>query len=176
VVSGTGNPLPPPGARVRGSPAFAFAPLEGRAIPRRMRRPPRWGVSAAVATAMAVTGMAGLSPLACEKKSDGGASAESDKTTPVTLGPAGARVTVGEHGFSPASFVVGKGAPGSTAPLTFVRTTDQTCAKEVVFPDLGVQKDLPLDTPVTIDLPTGAARTLVFQCGMAMYKGALVVR
>lgn len=86
------------------------------------------------------------------------------------------RVTAGEHGFSPSSIAIPKGAPGSTHPVTFVRTSEKTCATEVVFPDLGVQKPLPLDTAVTIDVPTGAARTLSFQCGMGMYKGALVVR
>jgi plastocyanin domain-containing protein len=86
------------------------------------------------------------------------------------------RVVAGEHGFSPSSLALPKGAPGSKASVTFVRTTDDTCATEVVFPDLNVKKDLPLDTPVTVDVPTDSARKLTFQCGMAMYKGALVVR
>jgi|HubBroStandDraft_1064217.scaffolds.fasta_scaffold674055_2 plastocyanin domain-containing protein len=86
------------------------------------------------------------------------------------------RVVAGEHGFSPSSLALPKGAPGSKVSVTFVRTTDDTCATEVVFPDLDVKKDLPLDTPVTVDVPTDSARKLTFQCGMAMYKGALVVR
>ncbi len=90
--------------------------------------------------------------------------------------PGAARVAVGEHGFAPTSLALAKGAPGSTVPVTFVRTTDETCAKEVVFPDLGIKKDLPLNKPVTIDVPTDTSRTLSFQCGMAMYKGALVVK
>ena len=81
-----------------------------------------------------------------------------------------------EHGFTPASLSLARGAPGSTAPVTFLRTTDKTCATEVVFPDLGVKKDLPLNQPVVIDVPTDAGRTLTFQCGMAMYKGALLVK
>jgi plastocyanin domain-containing protein len=90
--------------------------------------------------------------------------------------PAGLRVTASEHGFSPSSLFFPKGGAGSTVPVTFVRTTDQTCATEVVFPELGIRKALPLNAPVTLDLPSDTARTLTFQCGMAMYKGALVIR
>jgi plastocyanin domain-containing protein len=88
----------------------------------------------------------------------------------------GDRVVADEHGFTPASLAVAKGMPGSTAAVTFVRTTDKTCATEVVFPELGVRKDLPLNQPVAVDIPTDSARTLTFQCGMAMYKGMLVVK
>jgi plastocyanin domain-containing protein len=108
----------------------------------------------------------------CSKNSE--PSPESSSTS--LASPGAARVAVGEHGFAPTSLVLPKGAAGSTAPVTFVRTTDQTCAKEVVFPDLGIKKDLPLNQPVTIDVPTDTSRTLAFQCGMAMYKGALVVK
>ncbi len=57
-----------------------------------------------------------------------------------------------------------------------MRTSDKTCATEVVFPDLAIKKDLPLNQPVAVDVPTDSARTLTFQCGMAMYKGMLVVK
>ena len=104
----------------------------------------------------------------CDKKSD--ASAEP------AAAPGELRVTAGEHGFSPASMQLPKGAAGSLATITFVRATDQACATEVVFPDLDLKKDLPLNTPVAVQVPNDAARTLSFQCGMGMYKGALVVR
>ena len=59
--------------------------------------------------------------------------------------------------------------------MTFVRTTDKTCATEVVFPELKLEKKLPLNEVVSVELPTDALKTLTFQCGMAMYKGAIVV-
>ncbi|MGA3122365.1 MAG: cupredoxin domain-containing protein [Polyangiaceae bacterium] len=88
----------------------------------------------------------------------------------------GLRVVADEQGFSPRSLPLPKGGPGSTASVTFVRTTDKTCATEVVFPDLKVTKSLPLHQSVAIDVPTDTARTLTFQCGMGMYRGAVVVR
>jgi plastocyanin domain-containing protein len=86
-----------------------------------------------------------------------------------------ADVTANEHGFTPSSMKLAAGGPGSHATVTFVRTTDKTCATEVVFPDLKLEKKLPLNQVVAVDLPTDQAKTLTFQCGMAMYKGAVVV-
>jgi plastocyanin domain-containing protein len=86
-----------------------------------------------------------------------------------------ADVTASEHGFSPASLKLPAGGPGSHSTVSFVRTTDHTCATEVVFPDLDINKPLPLNQVVKVDVPTDAPKTLTFQCGMAMYKGAVVV-
>jgi plastocyanin domain-containing protein len=83
------------------------------------------------------------------------------------------KVNVDNKGFTPNEVKVEKGKP---AVLVFVRTSDQTCAKEVVFPELKLEKELPLNTPVRIDIPTTEARTLTFQCGMAMYKSAVLIQ
>jgi plastocyanin domain-containing protein len=98
--------------------------------------------------------------LGCKKSDAGGPTAD---------------VTASEHGFSPSSLKLTQGGPASHAAVTFVRTTDKTCATEVVFPELNVERKLPLNQVVSIEVPTDTARTLTFQCGMAMYKGALVV-
>jgi plastocyanin domain-containing protein len=119
-----------------------------------------------------LTGLALLS--GCSKKAD--ASGESSGPSMLAAVGGALTVTAGEHGFTPSSLAIAKGAPGSKATVTFVRTTDKTCATEVVFPDLNVTKPLPLNEAVPVDVPTDSARTLTFQCGMAMYKGALVVR
>ncbi len=86
-----------------------------------------------------------------------------------------ADVTANEHGFTPPSLKLTQGGPGSHAAVTFVRTTDKTCATEVVFPELNVEHKLPLNKLVSVEVPTDTARTLTFQCGMGMYKGAMVV-
>ena len=98
-----------------------------------------------------------------------GACSKSAASTPL------ADVTAGEHGFTPTSLKLPAGGAGSHGTVTFVRTTDKTCATEVVFPDLHLEKKLPLNEVVSVDLPTDAPKTLTFQCGMAMYKGAVVV-
>ena len=81
-------------------------------------------------------------------------------------------ITANEKGFSPSSVTVQK---GSKATLVFTRTTDDTCATEVVFPELNIKKDLPKNTPVKIEIPTDKEQRISFQCGMGMYKSAVVV-
>ncbi|MGH7439906.1 MAG: hypothetical protein ACRENE_29815, partial [Polyangiaceae bacterium] len=76
---------------------------------------------------------------ACSRRSD--ASPEPSTTTSMMASATGeTRVVADEHGFTPSSIAVPKGAPGSKATLTFVRTSDKTCATEVVFPELNVEK------------------------------------
>lgn len=81
-------------------------------------------------------------------------------------------ITADDKGFSPSSVKVPK---GSTTTLVFTRTTDETCATEVVFPELNVKKDLPKGTPVKIEIPTDKEQMLTFQCGMGMYKSSVVI-
>jgi len=103
-----------------------------------------------------------LALTACAKKPPPGPEASSG---PVSI-------TADDKGFTPSSVKFKKGAP---ATLIFTRTTDDTCATEVVFPALDIKKDLPKGTPVTINVPTDKEQKLTFQCGMGMYKSAVVV-
>jgi len=81
-------------------------------------------------------------------------------------------VTADDKGFSPSSVTVQK---GSKATLVFTRTSEKTCADKVVFPELKIEKDLPMNTAVKIDVPTDKEQKLTFQCGMGMYKSSVVV-
>jgi plastocyanin domain-containing protein len=81
-------------------------------------------------------------------------------------------ITVGEDGFAPNHVEVKR---GGKATLRFTRTTDKTCATAVAFPELGLNKPLPLNQTVDIEIPADKARTLTFQCGMGMYKSKIVV-
>jgi plastocyanin domain-containing protein len=96
------------------------------------------------------------------------APADGAASAPTTI-----RVAVDSQGFSPNSIEVKK---GQSLTLQFVRTTDGTCAKEVVFPALNIKKPLPLNTPVDVPVPSSEAKTYAFACGMGMLKGSLVVR
>ena len=82
-------------------------------------------------------------------------------------------ITVDGTGFHPSSVQIAK---GQKTTLEFRRTSDQTCATSVVFPELKLEKALPLNQTVAIELPADVSSTLTFQCGMGMYHGKVVVR
>lgn len=83
-----------------------------------------------------------------------------------------ARIVVTEQGFEPAKVALRADGP---ARLTFVRTTEKTCATEVVFPALNIRRALPLNQPVTIEFTPTTTGEVAFACGMNMLKGAVVL-
>lgn len=62
---------------------------------------------------------------------------------------------------------------GQKVTLVLHRTTDETCAKRIVFKDLGVSKDLPLNEKVEVSL-TATTSPIAFTCGMDMMRGSVV--
>ena len=105
---------------------------------------------------------------ACHKEEGSGA-----PKPVVAVGDQVIAVTADEHGFTPAAVET---QHGSKLTLRFTRTTDATCADKVVFPDANIEQALPLKQPVDVIVPTDKARTLAFQCGMGMFKSAVVIR
>lgn len=87
--------------------------------------------------------------------------------------PGEVAVRVDEKGFTPSNVSAEKGKP---LTLVFTRTTDKTCATAVAFPELKIEKPLPVNAPIRVELPTADARTYTFQCGMGMYKSKVVVQ
>ena len=81
-------------------------------------------------------------------------------------------VKITERGFEPDRVTV---ARGGSAEIAFVRTTDATCAKDIVIPSLNIKRSLPLNQPVTIALKSDSG-DVGFVCGMNMFKGTVVVR
>ncbi len=66
--------------------------------------------------------------------------------------------------------------PGVPARIVFTRTSDKTCATQVVFPSLGTGPvDLPLGEPVTVLVPANGPGEIAFACGMDMLRGSLVI-
>jgi plastocyanin domain-containing protein len=88
-------------------------------------------------------------------------------------GPARFELAVTDSGFAPNSITVPAGKP---VTLVVTRKTDQTCAKEIVFPEQGIRKPLPLNEAVEIALPASPKGEIQYVCGMDMIKGSLVVQ
>jgi len=111
----------------------------------------------------------------CDKKTPEPPPAPAKAPEKASVPAAGKQVAiaVGEDGFAPNEVKIAKGEETS---LVFTRTSDKTCAKDVEFPELKVKKELPLNQPVAVMVPSGEARTITFQCGMGMYKSKVVIQ
>jgi plastocyanin domain-containing protein len=83
------------------------------------------------------------------------------------------RVAVNETSFQPQRLTLRAGVP---ARVTFTRTSDKTCATEVVFPSLNIRRELPLNEPVTIEFTPDKVGEIAFACGMNMLRGTVVVQ
>jgi plastocyanin domain-containing protein len=84
-----------------------------------------------------------------------------------------ARIEITTHGYRPANVRLRRGV---LARVTFVRTTDATCAKEIVLPDFNIRRELPLNQPVVISFTPKRSGAFIFICGMNMMSGKLIVR
>jgi plastocyanin domain-containing protein len=82
-------------------------------------------------------------------------------------------LSVTEHGFEPSPVHVSKGLP---VTLVVTRTTDQTCATELIVPGTEVNVPLPLGIPVTITFVPPKSGALRYGCAMQMMvSGVLIV-
>lgn len=88
--------------------------------------------------------------------------------------PSGAREIeiVVEGQYSPAQIVVSQ---GEQVRLKFVRKEWNGCTRELVFPGLGLRRELPTNKPVVVELPPLAPGEYEFRCGMNMIRGVVVV-
>jgi plastocyanin domain-containing protein len=84
-----------------------------------------------------------------------------------------ARIEINAQGYQPAAVKLQRGV---RARVTFVRTTDATCVKDIVLPDLGLQRALPLNEPVVVSFTPKRKGSFTFVCGMNMMRGELIVR
>ena len=80
-------------------------------------------------------------------------------------------VTV-KGGYSPEQIVLHQGVP---AVLTFTRVDPTTCLDHVVFPDFGVNAELPLSQPQEIKIDTSKPGDYTWACGMDMFHGKLTI-
>ena len=84
-----------------------------------------------------------------------------------------ASVDLTERGYEPVSFKLRRGIP---ARVTFTRKVTATCATEVVLPEYGVRRALPLGEPVVVEFTPRKTGEFTFSCGMGMLRGSVVVR
>jgi plastocyanin domain-containing protein len=85
--------------------------------------------------------------------------------------PDNIRIEVKDGTYQPAALQV---PVGQALTLTFIRQDVTPCAEKVIFADLGLSVDLPLNRPVTLTLPALTAGRHEFTCQMGMYRGSLV--
>lgn len=63
-------------------------------------------------------------------------------------------------------------------PLTlrFLRRDPNPCAEKVIFSNLNINADLPMNEPKDIRLTVATADSYEFTCQMGMYRGRLLVQ
>lgn len=63
----------------------------------------------------------------------------------------------------------------TSTTLKFIRKDPSPCAETVIFPDLEISEELPLNKAFEITLPKMKKGKYIFHCQMQMYKGYLIV-
>ncbi len=104
----------------------------------------------------------------CKKDSEATATTGATATPDATIA-----IQVDATGYHPAEASAPAGKP---VKLVFTRTTDDGCGQQLVFPELDIRKDLPLNQAVSVDVTMPASGKVAFTCGMDMYRGAIVVK
>ena len=83
------------------------------------------------------------------------------------------KITVTRNGYEPWRVRAWRGVP---LTLVVTRTTDETCATEVVLPEYGINQKLPLNQAVTITFTPTREGELRYACAMNMFQGVIDVR
>jgi plastocyanin domain-containing protein len=105
-----------------------------------------------------------LAPLGAAPLLFGAARAEAEEQREIEI--------VVDHGYQPSRIVV---TEGERVRLKLLRKDYSPCAREIVFPSLGIRRELPVNEVVTVDLPTLSPGEIPFHCGMNMLYGTIVV-
>ncbi|HKX31403.1 MAG TPA: cupredoxin domain-containing protein, partial [Blastocatellia bacterium] len=83
------------------------------------------------------------------------------------------KVVLDDQGYQPASIELKQGLP---ARIEFVRRTEGGCGKEILIPEYGIKRELPVNEPVMIEFTPVRSGEYAFTCGMKMLHGKIVVR
>ena len=102
-----------------------------------------------------------------------GCSGASAEGKPVAAVGGAVKLQVTERGFEPHNVKVKRGEP---VKLLVTRKTDQTCARELVLDEYGINVKLPLDTEVAIAFTPTKSGELTYGCSMdKMISGVITV-
>lgn len=120
------------------------------------------------------------SPAAAEKPAPAAEAVKPTEAAPAApeaqRGPDGVRtvtLTVTEKGYEPSPITLKKDEP---VKLVVTRTTEQTCATEVVMEEYNINTPLPLNTPVEIAFTPSKSGELRYGCAMGkMISGVFMV-
>ncbi len=81
-------------------------------------------------------------------------------------------VQITDEGFVPQVSTVKQNQP---VALVITRTTQQPCAKEVLLPDSGIRRELPMNQPVVITFTPRQQGQVEFVCATGDFSGKVVV-
>ncbi len=76
-------------------------------------------------------------------------------------------------GYTPNTVVLRQGVP---ARIVFDRKDPSGCFSHVVFPDFGINEELPVNERHAIDIDTSKPGEYQYACGMNMFHGKVVVK
>lgn len=65
---------------------------------------------------------------------------------------------------------------GKTTKLNFLRKDSNSCLEDVVLSDFKINKSLPLNESVVIEITPDKKGDFDFSCGMGMFHGKLIVK
>jgi plastocyanin domain-containing protein len=60
--------------------------------------------------------------------------------------------------------------------INFIRKDESPCAATVLFPDIEISADLPLNKECSVQLPALKKGEYAFHCQMKIYSGSIVVK
>ncbi len=76
-------------------------------------------------------------------------------------------------GYSPQTVTLARNVP---ATLVFNRKDTSNCFSHVVFPDFGINEELPINTAHPIAIDTTTPGEYDYACGMNMFHGKIVIK
>ena len=81
-------------------------------------------------------------------------------------------IRITSNGYEPMNVAV---PANRKVTLAFLRSGEPNCGTKVVFPELGLTKEIPLGGMALVEIPPSPSGELRFTCGMGMYRGRLVI-